>query len=655
MIPMRSADRKWLVASGWWLVDEGNGEGSAMIDISVQNIKKAFEEGNDVLAGLSFDVNEGERVGLLGKNGAGKTTLLRIVTGELSADEGTVVVPAYKKLGLISQIPVFPADFTAEDVLRTAFDRLKTIKAGMEGLEERMSDDHSAELLKEYDGLAFEFERTGGYNTEFELSRVANGLRIPQHQREQRFDTLSGGEKTRVNLARLILEDTNILLLDEPTNHLDLRAVEWLEEFLSRFKGTALIISHDRYFLDRTIDRAIEISAGKAEFYSGNYSYYVQERRRRYEQQLEKYEREQAEAKRLNAAADKLYLWGTGNKNLMKKSQSIRTRAERAVHTERPDRDRAMRAKFSQREFHGDEVMIISGLFKAFDGRKLVDIEEAEVHGGERIAIIGDNGAGKTTLARLIVGEEKPDLGAVRRGPSVKPAYLPQIIRFAHPHRTLVDTLIYDLNLSPQAARDRLGAFMFSGEDVFKLVGDLSGGEKSRLRLCMLMNSEINLLILDEPTNHLDLPSREWIEDAVGLYGETLVFISHDRYFINRFATRIWELRDGAFTDFFGTYAEFCAQKAASPGPDAAKKAPPARQKAKKVAREKADAQKELGRLERGIEKLEKELLEIGRQKEEYSTDYETLMELDAREGVCHESIDGMYREWDALAERMEN
>ena len=616
-----------------------------MIDISVQNIKKAFEEGNDILAGLSFDIYEGERVGLLGKNGAGKTTLLRIVTGELTADEGSIVVPAFKKLGLISQIPVFPAEFTAEDVLRTAFDRLKSIKYEMEGLEKLMSGDTSPEVLKDYDSLAYEFERSGGYNTEFELNRVANGLRIPQHQRDQRFDTLSGGEKTRVNLARLILENTNILLLDEPTNHLDLRAVEWLEEFLSKFKGTALIISHDRYFLDKTISRAIEISAGKAEFYSGNYSYYVQERRRRFEQQLEKYEREQAEAKRLNAAADKLYLWGTGNKNLMKKSQAIRTRAERAIRTDKPDKDKAMRAKFAQREFHGDEVIIADGLFKSFDGRKIIDIEELEVHGGERIAIIGDNGTGKTTLVRLIMGAEIPDFGAVRRGPSVKPAYLPQIIKFDHPHRTLVDTLIYEMNLSPQMARNRLGAFMFSGEDVFKLVGDLSGGEKSRLRLCMLMNNEINLLILDEPTNHLDLPSREWIENAVGQYGETLIFISHDRYFINRFATRIWELRDGVFTDFMGTYAEFCARREAGPVAAAAKKTPHASRKPKK----KADPQKALDKLEREIEKLENVLSDIGRQKDEFSTDYEKLMELDALEQETHESIDKLYNEWDAL------
>jgi len=618
-----------------------------MIDISVQSIKKAFEEGNDILDGLTFDINEGERVGLLGKNGAGKTTLLRIITGELSSDEGTVVVPGIKKLGLISQIPEYPPDFSAEDVMRTAFTRLLAVKAEMEELEKSMSAGGTGEMLRAYDSLAYDFERSGGYNTEYELSRVINGLRIPQAQREQLFDSLSGGEKTRVNLARLILEKTDILLLDEPTNHLDMRATVWLEEYLCKFRGTVLVISHDRYFLDKTINRAIEINNGKAEFYSGNYSFYVLEKQRRFEEQLEKYEREQAEAKRLNDSADRLKQWGTGNKNLMKKSFAIRTRAQRAIQTEKPDKDKRIRTAFGEREFRGDEVLVIRNLVKSFEGRKLIDVDELEVHGGERIAVIGDNGTGKTTLVRMIMGEEKPNSGVVRRGLSVKPAYLPQIVRFDHPRRTILDTLLYEQNLSPQAARNRLGAFMFSGEDVFKQVGDLSGGEKSRLRLCILMNDEINLLILDEPTNHLDLPSREWIEDALGRYAEALIFISHDRYFINRFATRIWELEDGVFTDFPGTFSEYQNYKASVAQSEQKKEEPAARPKQKKKP---ADAQKELRRLEREIKQLEDELAKIDRQKDEFSTDYEKLMELDEREREMNVSLDALYEEWERAA-----
>lgn len=626
-----------------------------MIDISVQNIKKAFEEGNNILDGLTFDINEGERVGLLGKNGAGKTTLFRLITGELTSDEGSIAMPAFKKTGLISQIPVYPPDHTADDVLRSAFDRLKTIKQEMEKLEHSMAEEGSDAMLKTYDSLAYEYERLGGYSTEYELNRVANGLRIPREQRDQKFDSLSGGEKTRINLARLILENTDILLLDEPTNHLDMRATEWLEEFLSKYKGTTLIISHDRYFLDKTIDRAIEINAGKAEFYSGNYSFYVQEKQRRYEEKLEKYEREQAEAKRLRESAARLHQWGTGNEMLMKKSRSILKRAERAIQTERPTKDKSMKAKFGEREFQGDEILVMRNVTKSFGERKLFDIEELEVQGGERIAIIGDNGTGKTTLARLIMGEEKPDTGIVRLGPSAKPAHLPQIVKFDHPRRTILDTLIYSQDISPQLARNRLGAFMFSGEDVYKQVCDLSGGEKSRLRLCMLMNGKINLLILDEPTNHLDLPSREWIESAVGEYAETLIFISHDRYFIDRFATRIWSLEDSRFTDFKGTFAEYrlCKEESCNqPLATAASQKPPPTTRANanttRSRKKPTDIQKELRRLEREIEKLESELDEIRRQKDEYSSDYLKLMELDTREREAFESLKTLYELWEA-------
>lgn len=640
-----------------------------MIDISIQNITKAFEEGNNILDGVTFDINEGERVGLLGKNGAGKTTLLKIITGELTEDDGSIIIPAGRKLGFVSQIPVYPGHFTVDNVLRSAFSRLLDIKADMERLEEQMSHGESSEeTLTQYDKCAFEFERLGEYTTETELARVANGLQIPTAQRGQSFNTLSGGERTRINLARLILENTDILLLDEPTNHLDLSATIWLEEFLAKFKGTCLIISHDRYFLDKTISRVVEISAGKAEFYSGNYSFYVQEKQRRYLEQLERFEREQAEAKRLNAAADRVQQWGTGNSTLMKKSFAIRTRAERVLKTERPDKDKKMRAKFHEREFRADEVLLIRGLTKSFGEKVLLsrfqkadmksspsDIDQLLVKGKERIAIVGDNGTGKTTLVKMILSggdggtADKPDSGLIRLGPSVKPAYLPQIIAFEHPNRSILDTLIYEQDISPQTARNRLGAYLFSGDDVYKQVSDLSGGEKSRLRLCMLMNGEINLLILDEPTNHLDLPSREWMEDAIADYEETLIFISHDRYFINRFATRIWELSDGILTDFRGDYESFTAYKATekqadSPAPD--------KQKAKSSANPKAkpsDINKEIRRLEREIDKLENELEAIKLEKEVYATDYEKLLKLDEQERMLTETLDEMLEKWDAL------
>jgi len=354
----------------------------------------------------------------------------------------------------------------------------------------------------------------------------------------------------------------------------------------------------------------------------------------------------------------------------MKKSFAVRTRAERAVKTDRPDKDKKMRAKFTEREFRGDEVLVIKGLTKSYDGKKLIDIEELLVQGKERIAIIGDNGTGKTTLVNIIMGEQEPDTGFARRGPSVKPAYLPQTIRFENPRRTILDTLIYEQNESPQTARNRLGAYLFSGEDVFKQVGDLSGGEKSRLRLCMLMNGEINLLILDEPTNHLDLDSREWIENAVAQYDETLIFISHDRYFIDRFTTRIWELTDGVFTDFEGTYEQYltekagqvnikrsgnghCISKKRGRGPAYRKRneeSPAQQESTKKQSKKPAEVLKELRRLEREIEKLEIEIYDIELSREEFSSDFEKLLELDDHEREVKDMLESLLEDWEVIA-----
>ena len=601
-----------------------------MIDISVQNIKKAFESGNNILDGITFDITQGEHIGLLGKNGAGKTTLFKIITGEYSADEGEVVIAPGKLMGLISQIPVFPPEYTADDVLRSAYSQALEVKEKLTRVEAELTESSDSDTLARYDRLLSDFQRLGGYEMDFEINRVAGGLEIPETQRVQLFSTLSGGEKTRINLARLILEKTDILLLDEPTNHLDVNAVEWLEDYVAKFKGTVLIISHDRQFLDRAVTRIVEISNGKAEFYSGNYSFYVVEKERRFEEQLKKYEKEQSEAKRLQEAADRLYQWGTGNKMLMRKSFAIESRIERLVKTGKPVKEKSLRARFGELEFDGDEVLVMKGVSKGFGEKQLFSGLELQIKGGERIALIGDNGTGKTTLIKMIMGQERPDTGFIRRGPSVKLAYLPQIVTFPHPERTLLDTMIFDAKCTPQTARNRLGAFKFSGEDVFKCVSDLSGGEKSRLRMCILMGEDINFLILDEPTNHLDIASREWIEDAVSEFEGTLLFVSHDRYFTDKFATRIWELSGGTIHDFCGTYDEYrtrCALERRSVQAEKPKKQEKEHQKKEAPKRPKSN-DKLIAKLEREISALEAKIAEINDLIEQNSTDYEKLTEL---------------------------
>ena len=623
-----------------------------MIDISVSSLVKSFELGKNILDGLTFTVNSGERVGILGHNGCGKTTLFRILAGEIGWDEGEVMVAPSKRLGLISQIPVYPDGWTTEDVLRSAHKRLYEISDRLDELGLLMEHDQSPALLQEYDRLSDDFRRLGGYDMDTARNRVANGLDIPAAMREQPFDSLSGGEKTRVNLARLILEDTDILLLDEPTNHLDLHATEWLEDYLLHFKGTVLSISHDRWFIDRVAQRCIEIVDGKAEFYSGGYSFYLEERQRRFEEKMRKYEKDQAKLEQLTRAAEQMHLWAfMGNDKLHKRAFSMEKRIEKLSHTEKPTEQKKLSVKFRQREFEGDEVLVMEGLSKSFGEKKLFSGLDLTVTGGERIALIGDNGTGKSTLVKLIMGDETPDAGYVYRGPAVRTAYLPQMVSFSVPERSAYDTMLYDCRCQPQEARDRLAAFGFRGEDVFTPVGTLSGGEKSRLRLCMLMGADINFLILDEPTNHLDIASREWMEDALSDYEQTLLFVSHDRYFIEKFATRIWALADGRITDFRGGYSEFCQwrdrQEVFRQNERAAqkKKEPKAEPKKKPVQ----GNDKAIAKAEREIAKLEAKIAALDAEAEANGSDYQKLMELSAgREGLENELLE-LYEQWEEL------
>ncbi len=619
-----------------------------MAEITVSNLVKSFEIGSRVLDGLSFTVNPGERVGILGPNGCGKTTLFRILTGTLDFDEGQISITPGKRIGLISQIPVFPEGWTTEDVLRSAHARLMAINRRMEELTEQMERDASPALLQEYDRLSDDFRRLGGYSMEVDRNRVANGLQIPQSQREQLFESLSGGEKTRVNLARLILEDTDILLLDEPTNHLDLRATEWLEDYILHFKGTVLAISHDRYFLDRVVQRCVEITEGKAELYSGNYSFYVQERQRRFEEKLKQYEKDQAKIEQLTRAAEQMHLWAfMGADKLHKRAFSMEKRIEKLQQSEKPREARKLSVKFKEREFSGDEVLVFEGLSMSFGEKQLFRDLSLLVTGGERIALIGDNGTGKTTLLKLILGETPPEQGYLYQGPAVRTAYLPQIVRFSEDSRSALDTMLYDCRCQPQQARDRLAAFGFRGEDVFTPVGALSGGERSRLKLCMLMGSDINFLILDEPTNHLDIASREWMEDALSDYEQTLLFVSHDRYFIEKFATRIWSLQDGEITDFRGGYREFCVWKERQEQFRSPEKAAPRKEEKKK--NHIPNAEKQLARIEREISRLEEKIADLDREAERYSADYQKLLEIGGQREELDGQLMGLYEKWEEL------
>ena len=590
-----------------------------MVDIRVSGLVKSFDLEKRILDGLSFQVDSGERVGLLGRNGAGKTTVFRMLTGELEPDEGEVQIAAGRRVGLISQIPVYPEGYTVEDVLQTAFARMFRMKDEMDALALRMEQgDSGADTLRRYGELNAKFEGLGGWDTETAVNKVANGLSIPREMRQREFACLSGGEKTRVNLGRLILEDTDILLLDEPTNHLDLQATEWLEGYLRRFRGTVLTISHDRYFLDRTVTRIIEVQDGKAEFYSGNYSFYAIEKERRYQERMKQYLKEQAKIAQLEKAAEQMHLWAfMGNDALHKRAFSMEKRIERMRTMEKPTKSRRLEARFQSREFKGDEVLQIKGVSKAFGEKRLFEDVYLRCEGGERIALLGENCTGKTTMLNMLTGSERPDSGVIRLGPAVKAAY------------------------------------QFTGEDVFKSVSVLSGGELSRLRLCMLMDESINLLILDEPTNHLDIDSREWLEQAVEAFDGTLLFVSHDRYFINRFATRVWELAGGVITDYpmgFAQYRQAKEEERAAAAAAVQVQSAAPKKNGSRGNRAQQAAKKQLTICETAIARLEADSARLEAEMAENACDAEKLNALYQEQQDVQKRLEQEMEHWEELS-----
>ena len=529
-----------------------------MIDISIQNVVKAFEEGNDILKGVTFDIYEGEHIGLLGKNGAGKTTLFRIITGALAPDEGEVILPAGKKIGLISQIPVFPEQYTTEDVLRTAFSQLYALEEKLGRLARQMEQDPSDALLSEYDALAERFRTLGGYDTDYEINAVANGLEIPETQRRQLFSTLSGGEKTRVNLARLILEKTDILLLDEPTNHLDIESIQWLEQYLANQAKAVVLVSHDRAFINNVSNRTMEISCGQITDYKVKYDEYVVLRKERREQQLRAYENQQKEMAEMKDFIERFRYKATKAVQVQQKVKQL----EKIVPIEVDQVDNsAMHLKFPPCLRSGDYPVICEDVKKeyahvVFEGVNLT------IKRGEKVAFVGKNGEGKSTLVKCIMGEIPFD-GNLKIGHNVQIGY------FAQNQAQLLDEGLTVFQTIDYVAKgevrlkinDILGAFMFGGEASDKKVKVLSGGERSRLAMIRLLLEPVNLLILDEPTNHLDMASKDVLKEAIKAFDGTAIIVSHDREFLDGLVTKVYEFGGGRVREHLGGIYDFLRAK----------------------------------------------------------------------------------------------
>lgn len=624
-----------------------------MIEVAFQNVAKYYGA-NRIFHEVSFEINRGERVALLGKNGTGKTTIFKILAGIESYDAGEVMIRKGAVVGLLDQIPDLPADFTVSDLLYSVFENLLKVRLQMAELEGLLAEDSSnQELLTKYGKLQEVYENQAGYQIDDRIHRTSLGLRI-NHLQDARFQNLSGGEKTRVLLARLVLQAPDILILDEPTNHLDLSSIEWLEEYLTSFSGTIILISHDRFFLDRVVGLTLELIEGRIERYEGNFTYYKQEKEARYLNQLKQYENQQKKIHQLETAAKRMHEWAKNADNpaMHRRAFSIEKRIERMEKTEKPKLDRQMGNQFNGQNFSGRDVVAVEGLIKAFSQQLILNHLDFRVQKGERVAILGENGSGKSTLLKILTGEVEPDSGAAKLGPSIRYAYLPQLVTFDQPIATVLETVQKELRLSEQTARCLLAKFNFKGENVFKLVRSLSGGEKSRLKLCLIMQQEVNLLILDEPTNHLDILSREWLEDALTEFQGTMAFVSHDRYFINQFATRIAELKNGRIRNYEGNYDSYKAQQSissedeATPTKGTLSKTVPKSAKTPPVSK---SAELTIQKLEAAITARESQLAEIDSEMELAGHDFEKLDTLYQKRLEIEAELKSLYDQWSMI------
>ena len=538
-----------------------------MIILSLQGIRKSFGA-REVLKDITFALQNGERMGIVGVNGSGKSTMMKIIAGEETADEGTVSIQKSLRIGYLAQQGELSGNETVQEALEEIFEPLRRAEEEMRSLEERMAaaaddPDELRRLGGRYDNLTREYENADGYGWRSRVQGVLAGLKLREY-RDMKTALLSGGERTRLCLGRMLLSDPELLLLDEPTNHLDLNSITWLEEYLKAYRGAVLVISHDRYFLDHVCGRIGELIMGNLETYDGNYTEYLGKRAQVYETRMKAWQAQQKEIARQEAVIA-MYRRFNREKSI-RLAESREKRLEKIQRLDRPQEESQIHFSFGTRRRTGDDVLITRGLKKSFGDRTLFSGLDLHVRAGERIALMGDNGSGKSTLFRCINGESKPDEGSVRWGTGVDIGYYDQHQAGLKDDKSVLDE-VWDRfpKLEQSEVRGALGMFLFSGDDVFAPVSSLSGGEKGRVALTELMLRKDNVLLLDEPTNHLDMDSREVLESALADYEGTIIAISHDRYFINRFAEKVWVLEDQKITEYLGNYDDM-AEKLRSTG-----------------------------------------------------------------------------------------
>lgn len=535
-----------------------------MIILSAQHIVKSFGV-NAVLRDVSLTVQQGDRIGLVGVNGCGKSTLMRILAGLDAQDGGEISLVRGLRVGYLAQQNMVTSGETVWNELQKVYEQVFAMEKKLRELEDEMAHAHTdaqrfAQLSADYDRLTQRFEEADGYSWKSMVSGVLNGLGFKPAQYDQCVDSLSGGEQTRLCLARLLLQKPDLLLLDEPTNHLDMETLQWLENYLAAYKGSVLVISHDRYFLDHVCTGIVEILMGASEQYNGNYTRYIAQRQERFESRMRAYEIQQKEIERQQAIIARYRMFN--REKSIRAAESREKALDRMEKLEKPVDERAIRFSFEARRRTGEDVLQLTEISKSFGEKHLFHDLTLRVRAGDRVALIGPNGVGKSTLIKIIVGEEQPDTGFIRYGSNVDIGYYDQHQSTLHADKTALDE-IWDRfpQMEQSNVRGALGMFLFTGDDVFKPIHTLSGGEKGRVALTALMLRKDNLLLLDEPTNHLDMDSREVLEDALADFGGTIITVSHDRYFINRIANRIIEMRPDGVTEYIGNYDDYIERK----------------------------------------------------------------------------------------------
>lgn len=538
-----------------------------MIILSCKNINKSYGI-ETILEDITFSINEGEKAGFIGPNGAGKSTLFKIITGEIEADSGELFIDKNKRLGYLSQHLSLSLESTIFEEMLQVFDNLIAMEKRLDILAgimnepyDPLKEEYHNKIIKEYTSLSEVYDNSGGYVFRTEISKILKGLGFNEEDFEKKINILSGGQKTRVALCKLLLIKPDILLLDEPTNHLDLDAIEWLEDYLKGYKGTIIIISHDRYFLDAITSSTFELINGHVNSYNGNYSRFMEEKKANYEIQLKAFNLQQTEIKRQEEIIERYKSFN--REKSIKAAESRQKALDKVERIKAPDKDpRASRISFETQIKSGNDVLHIENLSKSFGEKMLFHDLYLDIRKEEKIALIGANGRGKTTLFKIIKDEVIPDNGFKVLGKNVFIGYYDQEQSNLNPMNTVLDEVWDDYpELTTTEVRNALAAFLFTGDDVFKKISTLSGGEKCRINLLKLMLSKANLLLLDEPTNHLDIVSREALEDAILGYDGTVFVISHDRYFLNKVISKIYELNEDGIKEYLGNYSYFMDKK----------------------------------------------------------------------------------------------